>query len=457
MIASFTIQKSILVLGDVALIFIATFLSPLIRLGKKADVFYAYIAVIFISIFFYLIMMYIFDLYNMNRRFGSWDSLIRITLAVLSAGSSAGLVLYFLKLWAVSRAIFIIQMFLVLVLLLSWRLIFSLMFPVSIVKESVIVLGAGGSGAALSEVLESRLSPYTIVGFLDDDQAKLKNKIGSSVVIGRTDDLLQIASRRNIKTAIIAITHDRPKRLIHSILEAKLKGMNIIEMPTACERLTRRVPVAHIHDEWLLFAGGFYLFTKEYLQKIKRLIDLSLSSLFIILTLPVLGIIALAIKLDSKGPVFYKQIRIGKGAEEFTLWKFRSMVSNAEENGPVWASKNDHRLTRVGKIIRFLRIDEMPQLFNVLRGEMSLIGPRPERVEFVRELESRLPYYAVRHTVLPGVTGWAQVNYRYGASVDDALHKLEYDLYYIKNMSLFLDLKILLKTIGVVLFGQGAR
>jgi exopolysaccharide biosynthesis polyprenyl glycosylphosphotransferase len=260
-----------------------------------------------------------------------------------------------------------------------------------------------------------------------------------------------------VKTVIVAITHNRPKRLIQAILEAKLRGINIVEMPTVFERLTKRVPVAHIHDEWLLFAGGFYLISKEYLRKVKRLIDLAFSSVFLTVSLPVLGITALAIRLDSKGPVFYKQKRLGKNGLEFTLWKFRSMVANAEENGAVWARKNDGRVTRVGKVIRLVRIDEIPQLFNVLRGEMSLIGPRPERLNFVKELEAKVPYYTLRHTVRPGITGWAQVNYRYGASVEDAIHKLEYDLYYIKNMSLLLDLKILLKTIGVVIFGQGAR
>ena len=245
--------------------------------------------------------------------------------------------------------------------------------------------------------------------------------------------------------------------LLHSILEAKLKGINIVEMPTVFEGLTKRVPVAHIHDEWLLFAGGFYLISKEYLQKVKRLIDFTFSSLLLTVSLPLVGVTALAIKLDSKGPIFYKQKRIGKGGSEFIAWKFRSMVENAEQRGVVWAKQNDKRVTRVGKVLRLLRIDEIPQLFNVFRGEMSLIGPRPERPEFVKELETQILYYTVRHTVRPGITGWAQVNYRYGASVEDALRKLEYDLYYIKNMSLLLDLKILLKTIGVVILGQGAR
>jgi exopolysaccharide biosynthesis polyprenyl glycosylphosphotransferase len=166
---------------------------------------------------------------------------------------------------------------------------------------------------------------------------------------------------------------------------------------------------------------------------------------------------ALAIRLDSAGPIFFKQERVGKDDTIFTLWKFRSMQSDAEKDGAVWAGEKDPRITRVGKWIRRLRIDELPQLINVFRGEMSLIGPRPERPEFVKQLEEKIPYYYLRHAVRPGITGWAQVSYRYGASVEDSRFKLEYDLYYVKNMSLLLDLKILLRTIGVVLFGQGAR
>lgn len=196
---------------------------------------------------------------------------------------------------------------------------------------------------------------------------------------------------------------------------------------------------------------------RRHRQGVKRFFDV-LASIFLILpTLPLLVATALAIKLDSPGPVFFRQDRVGRGGRVFKVWKFRSMFLNAEVNGAVWAKKSDPRVTRVGGIIRVLRIDELPQLWNIFRGEMSLIGPRPERPEFVRELSANIPYYNIRHSVLPGITGWAQVNYRYGASVEDALHKLEYDLYYIKNMSILLDLKIILRTIGVVLFGEGAR
>jgi exopolysaccharide biosynthesis polyprenyl glycosylphosphotransferase len=193
------------------------------------------------------------------------------------------------------------------------------------------------------------------------------------------------------------------------------------------------------------------------IRKVKRLIDFSVSGLLLVGTAPVMLLTAVAIRFDSPGPIFFKQKRVGQNERIFTIWKFRSMREDAEKSGAVWAGEEDPRITRVGQWIRKMRIDELPQIINVFRGEMSLIGPRPERPEFVHDLEREIPYYAVRHYVVPGITGWAQVKYRYGASIADSLKKLEYDIYYIKNMSLIIDTRIMLKTIRVVFFGDGAR
>jgi exopolysaccharide biosynthesis polyprenyl glycosylphosphotransferase len=194
------------------------------------------------------------------------------------------------------------------------------------------------------------------------------------------------------------------------------------------------------------------------LQRTKKILDLGIATLFFPVAIPLMGLIALCIRLDSSGPIFYRQTRVGERERRFQLIKFRTMVKNAEEEtGAIWAGKNDSRVTRVGRILRMTRLDELPQLFNVLSQEMSFIGPRPERPEFVRDLEAKIPYYSLRHSVKPGITGWAQVNYPYGASVEDAIEKLQYDLFYIQNMSLLLDLRIFLKTIHVVLFGKGSR
>jgi exopolysaccharide biosynthesis polyprenyl glycosylphosphotransferase len=277
------------------------------------------------------------------------------------------------------------------------------------------------------------------------------------MVLGTCDQLEEIAKRVGASTAILAIPSNRSARLIKSVLGARLNGIDIREMADVYEELTGRIPVSNIGDEWLLFAKGFYLLRKEYMQRLKRLIDVMSSALLLVLTAPLLGLAALVIKLDSPGGVFYSQKRVGKGQELFTIYKFRSMRQDAEDGGAQWASEGDSRITRVGRLLRMTHIDEIPQIWNLLKGDMSLVGPRPERPEFVEVLDKQIPYYFVRHSVKPGMTGWAQINYRYGASTVDTKNKLEYDLYYIKNMSLLLDFKILLRTFGVVLLGDGAR
>ena len=221
--------------------------------------------------------------------------------------------------------------------------------------------------------------------------------------------------------------------------------------------MVKRLPLSQITDEWLLETEGFNLNTRGSLRRLKRAFDVCVSIAIFLITAPIMLLTAIAIRLESKGPVIYKQDRVGLFEKEFTVYKFRSMRTDAEKNGAVWAKEHDDRITRVGRFIRKVRIDELPQLWNVLKGDMSFIGPRPERMTFVKKLKEDIPYYSLRHTVKPGLTGWAQVCYPYGASEEDSRHKLEYDLYYIKNMSILLDITIVLKTIGVVLFPKGAR
>jgi len=457
MISPISRQKWSLLLVDVACILLATQLSPLVRSGQMFYIFIVNTGASVFSLTLYLLSLYIFDLYNTDRDFHSTQSLGRIIIAIATAGFFCGFLFYSFPSWKYGRGHFLIQMVLVLLFVGGWRWIFSMINPIELEKKNCIVLGAGKSGNALYKLLETTKSPFHIVGFLDDDITKQGNTIGSSKVLGKTELLLEMAERYGVAVTILAITHDRSAALIRRILEAKLKGISILEMPKVFEMLVRRVPVKHIQDDWLTFTDGFFLIGEDYIKKIKRLFDLVFSAFLIFIISPVILVTALAIKLESSGPVFFKQERVGKNGEVFELYKFRSMYKDAEQNGAVWADKSDSRVTRVGRVIRFLRIDELPQLWNIFRGEMSLIGPRPERPEFVSELTSEIPYYDIRHSVQPGITGWAQINYPYGASVEDALGKLEYDIYYVKNMSLLLDFKIFLRTIGVVLFGQGSR
>ena len=244
-------------------------------------------------------------------------------------------------------------------------------------------------------------------------------------------------------------------KLTGKLLQYKLEGLQYYNYLEFYETYENKLPISHLSPKWFLENTGFEIYHNNFNLKAKRLLDLIFAMLIGIFAAPVIILAAIIVKLESKGPIFFIQERIGEGNRKFNIVKFRSMTTDAEKDGPQWASKNDNRVTKFGKIMRATRIDELPQLWNVLRGEMSFVGPRPEREFFIQQLEKEIPYYNLRHTVKPGLTGWAQVMYPYGASVEDAYRKLQYDLYYIKHHSIPFDVKVLLKTVTIVIFGKG--
>ena len=247
----------------------------------------------------------------------------------------------------------------------------------------------------------------------------------------------------------------RDPKITEKLLQYKLEGLQYYNYLEFYETYENKLPISHLSPKWFLENTGFEIYHNNFNLKAKRLLDLLFALLIGIFAAPVIVLAAIIVKLESKGPVFFIQERIGEGNKKFNIVKFRSMTTDAEKDGPQWASKNDNRVTKFGKIMRATRIDELPQLWNVLRGEMSFVGPRPEREYFIQQLEKEIPYYNLRHTVKPGLTGWAQVMYPYGASVEDAYRKLQYDLYYIKHHSIPFDVKVLLKTVKIVIFGKG--
>ena len=282
----------------------------------------------------------------------------------------------------------------------------------------------------------------------------------SPKVLGGSDALCDLVADRQADEIAVAVTHlesVEKSALLRGLVKCKMQGVKIHTMSALYEMVTGKIPVTHISDIWFVNTAMSGTRKGVYNPKLKRLLDIGFSLAGLLCGLPFLLPVCIAIKLDSKGPVFYRQKRTGADDTVFHLLKFRSMIADAEQNGAVWAQKQDPRATRVGRVMRKLRIDEVPQIYNVLKGDISFIGPRPERPEFVEMLEKTIPYYGLRHSVKPGITGWAQVNYPYGASEEDALEKLKYDLYYIKNLSAFLDFHILLRTLRVVLFRKGAR
>lgn len=322
-------------------------------------------------------------------------------------------------------------------------------------KRRVLVLGSGSRAARIASLEVSRRAPnFMCAGFIQMNAEKAC--VPSEQIIGEPADLVRLAEQMSIDEIVVAVEDRRKEMPVNDLLHLKLSGVEILEFSSFWEKETGRVDLDTVHPSWMIFSDGFG--GTMATRILKRGFDLVVSAAFLLLTLPVLVFTALAIKLDSRGPIFYRQERVGWHGRPFMLLKFRSMVTDAEHDGvPKWAGAADSRITRVGHIIRQTRIDEIPQVFNVLLGHMSFIGPRPERPFFVQELAAKIPYYAERHRVKPGITGWAQINFPYGASVEDAKQKLEYDLYYIKNHSIFLDCIILLQTARVVLFPEGVR
>jgi sugar transferase (PEP-CTERM system associated) len=444
-------------LGDLFFIVAAGLFSEVLRYRMLPEDIFMYLGTIIITMMVYPICFYIFDLYNVERFLRRWEVALRGALASV-LGYMSVMFLFYLVITErpYGRVVFIIQMMLVWGSTIAWRWLCGRMFKSALSKTPVLILGADKCGRALCELLSSPASTYDVRGFLDDDPEKLGLR-NSPAVLGNFDRLSTIARQTGADTAILAIPRNRSPQLIRKILEARLNGIEIRDMVDVYEELTGRIPVKYIGDQWLLFAEGFYLLHKEYTQKIKRIMDLTISGIMLIVTAPLMALITLGVRLESPGPILYRQVRVGKKEQNFVILKFRTMREDAEENGIRWAAENDPRVTKLGKWLRLTHIDELPQLWNVFKGDMSLIGPRPERPEFVTLLQNEVPYYFVRHSVRPGLTGWAQVNYRYGASVEDSWLKLECDLYYVKNMSLFLDVRIILRTIGVVLLGDGAR
>ncbi|MBF0559591.1 MAG: TIGR03013 family PEP-CTERM/XrtA system glycosyltransferase [Nitrospirae bacterium] len=320
--------------------------------------------------------------------------------------------------------------------------------------QRVLVLGSGPLAEKIGGVLTSTKTNYSLLGFV-----AMPNKPASVVqekILGDSDALVEIAKSSNAQKLVVSLGERRGFFPLQEVLSCKFLGLEVVDATSFYEEITGKLLIENMTPSALIFSRGFRITeTKKYY---KRILDVSCSTLGLLLTLPVVPIIALLIKLDSKGPIFFKQIRVGEGEKTFVVFKFRTMRQDAEKNtGAVWAQKNDTRVTKLGSFLRKTRLDEIPQLFNILRGDMSFIGPRPERPEFVEELKRDIPFYSERHFVKPGLTGWAQIRYPYGASVEDALEKLRFDLFYIKNMSVLFDLYIILETVKVILFRRGSR
>lgn len=403
-----------------------------------------------------LIILYLFDMYNLENNFSSFACLVRFSYAMLLWAFSTASVVGVVPSWKIDTELFVIQIAFNFLLLCLWRLIFNFALVRVRHPKVVVIAGSGWTGQRICEEL-SKNKQYLVRGFIEDDPRKQGLVVNGYRVIGGSNLLVEMAKKKEAEAVVVATRPERRPALENSLIESTMKGLSVYDMPSFYEYLTGKLPVHHLRRSWILSHPIKGVRSTIYVKKVKRLFDIVFALVGLILSAPIALFVACAIVLDSRGPVFYRQKRVGLNGEVFEILKFRSMKVDAETNGAVWATVNDSRVTSVGRIIRKTRIDEIPQMLNVLRGEMSFIGPRPERPEFVEHLEKEIPFYNLRHSVKPGITGWAQIHYHYGASREDALEKLEYDLFYMKNLSPTLDLSILLRTFRVILFLEGSR
>jgi exopolysaccharide biosynthesis polyprenyl glycosylphosphotransferase len=400
----------------------------------------------------YLIVLYIADNYNYFKDYRDALSLVYVFCSCWVGTLIVVLAFYFpLKGWIIGRTIVLVQAFSFSILISSWRFTFSVIALPQRLEQRLLIIGAGKSGRYLLEAIRQRPGCGLLpVGFVDDDAAKVGTQPDGLPVLGDSSRLTELIKQYQVNLAVVAITGERSRQLIRNLIMVSWDECIIIDMPTVYELLTGKLPTDHISDKWIF--DWSVNSSKIYYIRLKRLIDLALASLFLLVFSPLMLVVALLIKLDSKGPVFFRQERLGQKGRPFNIMKFRTMFQGAENDGPVWTDPDDPRITRAGKLLRKLRLDELPQLFNILRGEMSFIGPRP--LAHTSYMDQIL-FYNYRTLVKPGITGWAQVTFPEGLTIDTTQEKLKYDLYYIKNISLLLDLAILLKTVRTVIFGRG--
>lgn len=453
------VPKPVFMLGFVELLILAgaivlglttrfSQLGMAISYGEHWGVFLAFVAVVMIS-------MIAVGLYQAEAYRDIRVMVIRLaTSAVLSlvAMSVVSFVMPEVDIW---RSVFAYGLAFAVVGILISRAIFSRIADLDQLKHTVILLGAGKRARRIKEMEGGVAGPgFRTVATIRMTESEVQFEDAHD--FEAVQPLADFALGLQAEEIVVASEERRGTLPVEDLLACKMEGIRITDATTFIEQQTGAVDLESVSPSWLIFSDGFGR-SGRFDLFLKRLFDVTASLLLLLITLPVLICTALAIKLTSPGPVFYRQERVGQGGRHFMVLKFRSMRADAERNGPQWARANDDRVTPVGRLIRTARIDEIPQIFNVLKGDMSFVGPRPERPVFVEQLAGEIPFYLERHRVKPGITGWAQINYPYGASVEDARHKLQYDLYYIKNYSIFLDLLVLVQTLRVVLWPEGAR
>jgi sugar transferase (PEP-CTERM system associated) len=399
------------------------------------------------------ICFYYFDLYDLKIIPTLSDHMLKVLQTFGFACIVLAFIYYRFPLLIISTKIFWCGFFSVGIAVFFWRFLYFKILERRMFVQPIAIIGTGSYAMEILDAIDKKKdSGFKIVTLVGDKNSPMINS--QIPVVENIKNIRELCIQRAIGKIVVALDEKRGIPL-YELIQYKFLGIEIVEGAKFYEELVGRIPVKRINPSWLVFSDGFQVSRMKKL--LKRILDIIVALTGFWVFFPIFVLSALIIKFESAGGIFYRQDRVGENGKIFEIIKFRSMKKDAEKNGPVWATEDDSRVTKFGRFIRKTRIDELPQLINVLRGDMSLVGPRPERPIFVENLAKDIPFYNNRHVIKPGITGWAQIYYPYGASVEDALHKLEYDFYYIKNISIAIDILIIFQTIKVVLFGKGAR
>jgi sugar transferase (PEP-CTERM system associated) len=456
----FNVRTALLIVAEALLLFWAVVAAAYLRLGW-ADAYHelnqehgflkAWLAAAFCLAAFYL-----YDLYDFVVMHDRRELVLRLVQALGLAWVALALIFYAVPQLMIGRGVSLIALPLALGLMVAWRIGIHWLLGHPNVGERVLIVGSGESAVEVArEVVGRRDAGYRVVGFVDNRPELVGQSLFNPKVLGTHADMAEIVKQEGVDRIVVALGERRGQFPVSQLLDLSLSGgVAIEECASFYERLTGRVSLDMLRPSWLIFSSRAR--QARLGTVIRTLMHRAVALVGFVLSLPLALLTALLVKLESPGPVFYSQERVGKNGRTFNLYKFRSMRVDAEKDGPVWASRaGDARVTRVGRVIRKIRLDEIPQFWCILKGDMNFVGPRPERPHFVKQLAEEIPYYEQRHLIPPGLTGWAQIKYPYGASVEDARQKLQYDLYYIKNQSLVLDAVILFETVKTILFGRG--
>ena len=448
-------RNLLFVIGEGFLIFFTICAVLILRIGPYdfQEFAFFFISRALVVTFVFQICFYYFDLYDLAIIPALPDHMLKALQTLGFSCIILALIYYLFPFLIISTGIFWCVLLAVGLAFFFWRLLYFKILERRMFVQPIAMIGTDKFAGEIVRAIEQKVDAgFKIMAFVGDKTSSFVPK--GIPVFKDIKDLRQLCQQKTIEKIVVALDEKRGMPL-HELIPYKFLGIEIQGGARFFEQLTGTIPVKRVSPSWLVFSEGFYVGRLK--RMLKRMLDITMALAILLISLPVFVASALIIKFESPGGIFYRQERVGENGRTFNIIKFRSMKKDAEKNGPVWASANDDRVTKFGGFMRKSRIDELPQLINVIKGDMSIVGPRPERPVFVKELEKKIPYYSNRHVVKPGVTGWAQIFYPYGASEEDALHKLEYDLYYIKNLSIAMDLITIFQTIKVVLFQKGGQ